>query len=47
MKIPFLKIIVIAELNVYTTATQDSHLKRDSFRKSDIQFTETSFKSWF
>ncbi|XP_070506684.1 uncharacterized protein Ih isoform X4 [Chironomus tepperi] len=33
-----------SELNVHA-ATQDSHLKRDDFRKSDIQFTETSFRS--
>lgn len=38
----------ISELNIYkAVVNQDSNLKRDSFRKSDIQFTETSFKSWF
>lgn len=37
---------LIAELNV-NVATQDSYLKREreDFRKSDVQFTETSFRS--
>lgn len=35
---------LVAELNVYSAA-HESHLKRDDFHKSDIQFTETSFRS--
>ncbi|KAG5682818.1 hypothetical protein PVAND_012143 [Polypedilum vanderplanki] len=33
-----------SELNVFA-ATQDPQLNRDDFRKSDLQFTETSFRS--
>lgn len=37
-------LFLIAELNV-NVATLNSHLNRDDFRKSDIQITETSFRS--
>lgn len=42
-KISLLLLNLLTELNF--NAHLDPHYKRDDFRKSDIQFTETSFRS--